>query len=357
MRIGIDARAAAEVPAGRGRYVRELLRALGDSGHEIVAFARSAWDGAPRSIRWRLIPAPEPLWQLRAADAANRDCDVFLATNTHLMSAFLRIPNASMIYDMAAFDPSFESPRGAGFERWTLRIAARRAGALIAISEATRDGLVKRLPGAAAKAHAIPLAADESFAYPPAGCAGVREQHSLERPYVLVTGTLEPRKNLPRAIEAFASLAAELRDAHDLVLVGARGWAADDTFASVAAHSDRVHTLGFVPDDELRCLYAEATVFLYPSLYEGFGLPVLEAMLAGVPVLTSNTSSLPEVGGDAAAYADPLDVDSIRDGLTELLSDPHRRAAMAERGRARAAGFTWRSTAERTVALLEQLAT
>ena len=357
MRIGIDARAAAEVPAGRGRYVRELLRALGDSGHEIIAYARTPWDGAPPAVGWRLIPAPEPLWQLRAADSANRRGDVFLATNTHLMSAFLRIPNASVVYDMAAFDPSFESPRGAGFERWTLRLAVRRAGALIAISEATRDGVVERLPAAATKMHAIPLAADARFAEDPGDCPAVRERHGLRRPYVLVAGTVEPRKNLPRAIEAFAGLPAELRDAHDLVLAGARGWATDATFAAVAEHSDRVRTLGFVEDDELVCLYREATVFLYPSLYEGFGLPVLEAMLAGAPVLTSNVSSLPEVGGDAAAYADPLDVAAIRNELAALLSDRERRVSMAERGRERAGRFSWKATAERTVEVLERIAT
>jgi alpha-1,3-rhamnosyl/mannosyltransferase len=183
----------------------------------------------------------------------------------------------------------------------------------------------------------------------------VPTRHGIERPYVLVTGTLEPRKNVPRAIEAFASLPPELRDAHELVLVGARGWSADETFASVAAHSGRVRTLGFVPDDDLRCLYRQATVFLYPSLYEGFGLPVLEAMLAGVPVLTSNVSSLPEVGGDAVAYADPLDVASIRDGLATLLGDRERRADLAARGRERAEEFSWESTAARTVAVLEQI--
>ena len=357
MRIGIDARAATEVPAGRGRYVRELLRALGDSKHEIVAYARTPWAGSPASIRWRIVPAPEPVWQLRAAASANRRCDAFLATNTHLMSGFLRIPNASVVYDVAAFDPSFESPRGAGFERWTLRLAGRRARALIAISDSTRAGVVERLPAVAAKTHAIPLAADARFGHDPGDCPAVRDRHGLSRPYVLLTGTLEPRKNLPRAIEAFAGLPPHLRDEYDLVLAGARGWAADATFAAAARHSDRVRTLGWVPDDELVYLYRGATVFLYPSLYEGFGLPVLEAMLAGAPVLTSSASSLPEVGGDAAAYADPYDVASIRDELAALLRDPDRRAAMTERGREHAARFTWQATAERTVAVLEQIAT
>ena len=354
MRIGIDARAAAEVPAGRGRYVRELLRAM-PAGHDMIAYARETWDGAAPNVRWRLVEGREPLWQLRAARAANHECDVFLSTNTHLMSGFLRIPSATVVYDMAAFDPSFESPRGAGFERWTLRLALRRAQAVIAISEATRAGLVERLPRAAPMAAAIPLAADAAIAEAPPDCSEVLARLGVDRPYVLVTGTLEPRKNVPRAIEAFAALPPALRDSHELVLVGARGWSAEATFARVAAHSDHVRTLGFVTDDDLRCLYRQATVFLYPSLYEGFGLPVLEAMLAGVPVLTSDVSSLPEVGGDAVAYADPLDVDSIRAGLAALLHDPERRAELAARGRERANEFSWEATAARTVAVLERI--
>jgi alpha-1,3-rhamnosyl/mannosyltransferase len=357
VRIGIDARAAAEVPAGRGRYVRELLRALAalDSGHELIAYARERWEPLP-GVDWRLIDAREPLWQLRAARAANRECDVFLATNTHLMSAFLRIPNASFVHDMVAFDRAVELPRGAGFERVTLRIARRRADVLLTNSEVTRAALVARLPGAAGKSEATPLAADASFGDAGADCAGVAARHGIERPYVLVTGTLEPRKNLPRAIEAFATLPPELRDGHELVLVGPTGWATDATFRSVAAHGDRVRTLGFVSDEDLRCLYRGAELFLYPSLHEGFGLPVLEAMASGTAVLTSSTSSLPEVGGDAAAYADPHDVASIRAELAALLADPERRRAMAARGREQAARFTWRSTAERTLAALERIA-
>ncbi len=153
----------------------------------------------------------------------------------------------------------------------------------------------------------------------------------MQRPYVLVTGTVEPRKNLPRLIEAFAGLDERRRAGWTLVLAGAPGWDTDASFAAVAAHRELVRTLGFVPDADLACLYRQAELFCYLSLYEGFGIPVLEAMQSGVAVLTSSVSSMPEVGGDAARYADPTDVDDIRRALGELLE--RRRAAPRRRRR------------------------
>jgi alpha-1,3-rhamnosyl/mannosyltransferase len=140
------------------------------------------------------------------------------------------------------------------------------------------------------------------------------------------------------------------------VLAGARGWQEDETFAAVRRHADRVRTLGYVEDADLQALYRCASVFAFPSLGEGFGLPVLEAMAAGTAVLTSDRSSLPEVGGDAARYVDPLDVEAIRAGLAALLRDPAERARLAARGRARAEEFSWARTARETLAVLEAAA-
>jgi alpha-1,3-rhamnosyl/mannosyltransferase len=166
--------------------------------------------------------------------------------------------------------------------------------------------------------------------------------------------TLEPRKNLPRLIEAFAGLPPELRERFELVMVGARGWALGALDSSLARHADSVRALGFVADDDLPAVYAGASLVAYPSLGEGFGLPVLEAMAAGAPVLTSDRSSLPEVGGDAARYVDPTDVRSIRAGLAALLSDPAALGAMREAGRLQAARFGWDITARATLAALER---
>lgn len=345
MRIGIDARAAAEVPAGRGRYVRELLKALARrrDEHEYLLYGRTPWKEVP--FEWRLIERPDPVWSIAAARAAGSECDVVLASNSYLLAALSRVPAAAVVYDLVAFDRALGAPKGSLFERITLPLAVRRARTMICISEATRVELVARYPRA--RAEVIPLAADPRFFD--------AQPAPRERPFVLCTGTLEPRKNVPRLIEAFAALPAELRDRYELVLAGPEGWQTRAILDAIGAHGDFVTALGYVPEDELPGLYAAAEVFAYPSLQEGFGLPVLEAMAAGTPVVTSNVSSLPEVAGDAALLVDPLGVTSIRDGIERLLRDEGLRAELAIAGRARAGEFGWDLVAERTLAAIRRI--
>jgi glycosyltransferase involved in cell wall biosynthesis len=157
---------------------------------------------------------------------------------------------------------------------------------------------------------------------------------------VLWTGTIEPRKNLPTLLRAFARVDSDAR----LVLVGPQGWN-EDLDRLIAPVRSRVHVVGFVPPDDLEPLYAGASVFCYPSLREGFGLPVLEAMAQGTPVVTSSGTSTAEVGGDAAVLVDPRDADALADAINGLLGDSARASALGERGRRRAATFTWERTA------------
>jgi glycosyltransferase involved in cell wall biosynthesis len=362
MRIGIEAWAAGEVPAGRGRYLRELLRHLAPlaSAHELVLYGHEAWAdpalAAHPRCRWALRSGTGPRWLTAVARAAARDCDVLLAPTSYALCAAAPVPSVGVVFDLVAFDRRLSAPRGAMLERATLPLAVRRARSLLCISEATRAALVRRFPAAAPRAIVTPLAADAAFAAA-APEPEVARRHGLERPYVLSAATLEPRKNLPRLIEAFAGLEPGLRDRFDLVLVGGRGWRTDALDSSLARHAEFVRPLGFVPDAELPAVYAGAALVAYPSLEEGFGLPVLEAMAAGAPVLTSDRSSMPEVGGDAAYYVDPTSVESIRDGLAALLADPGRRVEMAVAGRERAARFSWTATARISLDALEAAVT
>jgi glycosyltransferase involved in cell wall biosynthesis len=376
LRIGIDARAAAEVAAGRGRFVREILLALAereDRDVRFVCYARSRWGELPEPLfQWRLLAARDPWWHVLAARDANRRCDVFLSTNSYLTAWLLRIPAVCVVYDMVAFDRAHQpNRRSAAIERATLGIAVRRSRAFVAISEATGEDFVRRFPRAAGRVTVAPLGVSRGLSERTAGAAipgsppaadppgtDAREPRSELPPagFVLAVGTLEPRKNLPRLVEAFARLDEPLQRAHPLVVVGDVGWRTGRTLAALESLGDRCLALGKVSDAELAELYRRCDVFCYPSLYEGFGLPVLEAMAAGAAVLTSNVSSLPEVGGEAVAYADPRDPDEIAGGLRRLLEQPSLRAQLGAAARERAAQFTWARTAERVLEVLRAAA-
>ncbi len=357
--IGIDARAAVEVPAGRGRVVRELLRALAareDDGNRYILYVRQPWKQETLGERFlqREIGVRDPWWHLLAARAASRECDVFLSSNSYLTAWFLRIPCVPIVYDLVAFDPAMRpNRRSAIVERATLRPAVRRSAAFVAISQATADALAARYPDTATRTTVAPLAvAPDLLAEPdPAEAA------TLPSPgFVLAVGTLEPRKNLPRLVEAYRTLDGSLQREHPLVVVGALGWETGETLHALEALGERCTMLGHISDAALAELYRRCAVFCYPSLGEGFGLPVLEAMAAGAAVLTSNVSSLPEVGGDAVEYADPSDTASIAAGLERMLSSPALRAELGCLARERSHEFSWGRFAESTLAVLERAA-
>jgi glycosyltransferase involved in cell wall biosynthesis len=350
--IGIDARAATEVRAGRGRVVRELLRALSAApgDHRYVCYTRRQWS-EPLDARfaWRLIDAPDPLWHVRATRQAARECDVLLASNSYLTVLLTRMSVVAIVYDLVAFDRALSPNRRSQIiERLTLGATVHRARGLLCISQFTANELCSRFPVARPKVTVATLGISPALAAP----SDPIDTDNAELPppgFVLAVGTMEPRKNLPRLVEAYACLDPALQQAHPLVVVGALGWSAGPTVAALRSLGDRAHVLGHISDAALAELYRRCAVFCYPSLGEGFGLPVLEAMAAGAAVITSSVSSLPEVGGDAVAYVVPDDVADITRGLKRVLRDPAERAAMEQRGRARAARFTWADFAQRTL--------
>ena len=350
--LGIDARAATEEPAGRGRYVRELLRALArrSDDHTYLLFARSRWGEAlDARFKWQLVSSRDPLWNFRAARAASSACSAFLSSNSYLTAWFLQVPSVVVVYDLVAFQPGIQARRSSGLiERATIGLGIRRAARLLCISEATRRDLALRYPHSAEKSSVVPLAADERFGPVSAErIEEVRRRHGLDPEFVLCTGTLEPRKNLVRVLDAHRGLSRPVQ----LALVGPRGWEYEPILEAAGARDD-VRVLGQVPDDDLVALYNACTVFCYPSLYEGFGLPLLEAMAAGAACVTSSLSSLPEVGGDAVVYVDPTDVTAIRAAIDRLLNSDVERAAFGEQAKRRAATFSWDKTAADTLAAL-----
>jgi len=359
LKIGIDARAAVEAGAGGGRVVRELLRALAardDDNHRFLLYARQGWEEERLDERFQLrkIAAADPWWHLLAGRAATRECDVFLSTNSYLTVWFLRIPSVPIVYDLLAFEPAMHPRRrSALIERVTLGPAMRRSKAVIAISQATAEALAARHPRTANLTTVAPLGVAPTLS----GELDPAEAATLPSAgFVLAVGTLEPRKNLPRLVDAYRALPVELQEAHPLVVVGALGWDTGDTLEALRSLGGRCRMLGYVSDAALAELYRRCAVFCFPSLGEGFGLPVLEAMAAGAAVLTSNCSSLPEVGGDAVAYADPTRIEDIAAQLKSLLEDEPRRSRLGEAARARARKFCWGAFAERVLRVLERAA-
>jgi glycosyltransferase involved in cell wall biosynthesis len=229
------------------------------------------------------------------------------------------------------------------------RLSARRARRVIAVSHSTKRDLVQHYRLLPDKVDVIHNGVDASFRPLPADqVAAFRTRAGLPDRFVLFVGTLEPRKNVARLIEAYAQLPKERPP---LMLVGGRGWLYDDIFARVEALdlSDEVRFVGYVPAEDLPCWYNAAELFVYPSLYEGFGLPPLEAMACGTAVITSTASSLPEVVGEAGLLVDPAEPAALAMAMEQILSDRELRETVRAAGRVRAQGFSWKETARCTV--------
>ena len=234
----------------------------------------------------------------------------------------------------------------------------QQATRLIAVSEFVRQEIITLLGVPKERIVTVHNGVDPAFRlYPSAESLPVLNRHGLQPGgYLLAVATLEPRKNLGRLAEAYGRLPAVLRQRYSLVLVGARGWLTEELERQLTPleRSGQIRRLGYVPQDDLPLLYAGAHAFAYPSLYEGFGLPVLEALASGVPVLTSNRSSLPEVAGDATLLVDPEDEDAITAGLERLLLDQEWRMQAVEWGLRQASRFSWARCVEETIVVYRE---
>jgi len=236
------------------------------------------------------------------------------------------------------------------FFQWISRGAAR----LIAVSRHAMEDAVRLLRADPERIEVIyPGVADAFFAIPEQEVVPVRRLRGLDRPYALFVGTIEPRKNLDRLLDAWAGLSRSLREEFDLVVAGPPGWSSPSTLARLS-NAAGVRYLGYVAESELPGLTAGATLFVYPSLYEGFGLPVAQAMACGVPVIASAVSSLPEIVGEAGLLVDPLSTSEIRAAMQRLLLSPSLRVELAAKARRRAAWFRWERAAAASVGFFER---
>ena len=242
---------------------------------------------------------------------------------------------------------------------WRLQYAylRRRANVFLTISEFTKREMVEILKIPAEKIHVVPCAASFALSEPPDDAAkrALRKKYNLPEHFVLFVGNSNPRKNLRRLMQAFDQVKRCTALPHQLIIAGDKGWLFNrEQELSALEHAADMRFIGFVPEADMPALYAAADMFAFPTLYEGFGIPVIEAQLCGTPVLAASGSALEEVGGDGALYADPYSVDSIAENMLRILDDASLAAALRERGWENAARFTWKGSAQLLNDVLER---
>lgn len=370
MRLGVDYSAAVWQGAGIGRYTRaligELLRL--DRENRYTLLFPAGFPGRPAPFLSHLRHLNHPHLQLRPLPLSDR-CLAVLWQRLRLplpveafcgrldlfySPDFVLPPQLSgrrllTVHDLAFLvHPECAVPSLGWYLRRAVPRSIARADLLLADSENTRRDLICLMGVSPGRVEVLYPGVEPAFRpLAQASREAARARYGLPERFLLTVGTIEPRKNLPRLLEALSGLPERLR--LPLVVVGRPGWLYEETFAAVERYGlqREVRFLGFVPQEDLPALYNLALALVYPSLYEGFGLPPLEAMACGTPVLTSSVSSLPEVVGEAAVLVDPADVSSIREGLRRLLEDGELRTRLREQGLARAREFTWEKAAGR----------
>src|SRR5262245_58407886 len=353
MIAGFDGSSLAQGLSGVGYYTSRLLgglsERLGRHGLDELVVLSNRPVPVPLSSRVRLVQGRLPVraaWMEISVPGALREARVDVAHFTNYTAPLrLELPYVVTVHDMSlALLPWCYT--------WKMRLivprvlprVVRRARLVLCPSAATRDDVVRLLGADPGRVRVIPHAAPRGFDPPRF------PEPSREAPYFLFVGNLEPRKNLARAMRAFARVAPALPDQR-FVIAGAPGWKYEDVLAEAARPdlAGRVEMRGYVPEDELPSLYRNATAFVYPSLYEGFGMPVIEAMACGTPVLTSNVAALPELAEGAAVLVDPLDESALAQALHALATDAGLRERLRQAGPARAAQYSWDRTCDLTL--------
>jgi glycosyltransferase involved in cell wall biosynthesis len=369
MAIYLDVSAAVHRRAGLGRYAENLAKALTNIHSDRYALFYNRERGIEPLASLAHVPACTvalgykpwrmAVWLGQLArvgfDRLVPGVEIFHATE-HLLLPLRSAPTILTVHDLVFRHlPAHHKLLNRWYLNLTMPLYCRRATHIISVSEHTKRDLVAAYGLAPTKITVVHEAAASHFRpQSPEVIDSVRSRYGLPERYLLFVGTVEPRKNLGRLLTVFER-------AHDdglidgLIIVGRRGWLYDDFFAQLQASPsrDRVILPGYVDDEDLPALYAGARAFVFPSVYEGFGLPVLEAMASGVPVVTSATTSVPEIGGDAALYFDPLDVQSMSDAVSRLLKDSDLQDEMRSQGLARAMGFSWERAARETRAVYD----
>lgn len=357
-RFGLDKQTNLPIRVGSGEVCFQLLVELEkiDMKNTYVIYLpeKPTHDLPKESSNWKYkIVKAKKLWTLTSLNKAvnNDHLDLFF-NPTHYSPLFLNCPQVISILDVSYkyFPELFKKKDLYKLSFWG-KYSVKKAAHIITISDSSKDDIMKEYRVPEAKISVVPVGIKE-IKEKNMTKKELVEKYKLQNPYILYVGTLQPRKNLVRLVEAFSKLK---EDKTELVIVGKKGWQFEEILSAPEKYgvTDRVHFLQNVANVELPAFYEHAECFILPSLYEGFGLPVLEAMKYGCPVLTSDISSLPEAGGGAAEYFNPKSVDDITRTLEKVLSNKELREKMIKRGKEHIKNFSWEKSAEEVLKVFE----
>ncbi|MDZ7638212.1 MAG: glycosyltransferase family 1 protein [Bryobacterales bacterium] len=369
MKIAVDAFPFLLRSAGVKTALYEWVKAMREEGtsHRISCFP---YLQLPTSLDHERSPLPRLNTWLRLAyvhlfnkvplplrDAIAPRADLF-HISIHLHHPPSSVPITTTIHDMTVWlVPETHTPGNVRANKEFAERVYPQARGLIAVSQATRSDACRLLRLDENKVEVISNGiAPAYFDVPGAEAERVRLAYSLPAKFALYLGTIEPRKNVPRMLDAWLRLRETEREGYQLVLAGPVGWEQQSTIERIRRAGGSLRYLGYVPEDDLPGLFRAATFFVYPSLYEGFGLPPAQALAAGVPVLTSGVSSLPEVCGPGALYADPHSEAELTQGFAKLIASETLRTELAAKGRAHVDVFTWKNAAQKSLRFFERIA-
>ena len=375
MKIGFDISAQSVLRSGVGNYqvnlINSLLKIYKDDFFELYAFnfrnRKKIGDIKFQHDNYEIkaIPVPQRLitlwWMISSLphlEFFTGNCDVFQISEI-CVQPVKKAKTVAFVHDLTTLlFPENHVRSNVMLHNLRFR-NINKADAILTNSEHTKKDIIEHLKISPDKIFVTYLGADDIFV-PSADSdiAAIKMKYGIAAPYMLFVGTVEPRKNLKTLIRAFNNIKSGKDIPHKLVIAGRKGWKYEDIFSEIrkSAYSSDIIYLDYIPESDLPGLMSGCDVFVYPSLYEGFGLPVLEAMKCGAPVITSNVSSLPEVGGNACIYIDPNDDKSLADNIYSVISDSALKKSMAEKGNFRAKDFSWDKCAEETMAVYRAVA-
>lgn len=368
MKIGIDANEANVMHrVGISEYAYQILinlykfREKGLITHTFIIYLKSQPnDALPKSTTWwqYKVVKPEKLWTQIGMPInlflTPKKPDVFLSL-THYSPRVSPVPTVVSVMDLSYlhFPETFRKSDLYQLTNWT-KYSVKKAKKVITISQSSKDDIIKYYKVQDYKVDVVHLGLKPLSMESPSKDLS---EFGVTKKFVLYVGTLQPRKNIVRLIEAFSLLPEEIRQNYQLIIIGKKGWLYEEILQAPEKFkvADRVLFLDYVKDEDLPGFYKKAEAFVLPSLYEGFGLPVLEAMRYGCPVITSNVSSLPEAGGDAAIYFDPTNTKDIQAKMQSVLTNPILREEMIKKGNVHYKKFTWDKAAKGVLKSIEEV--